>query len=110
MPSTGQFLSGFGLVPGGRIDGYVIISSTGTEESISRYRKYRYEFTVELASIGYSNVDNLLSAMSQITSQIRSIFATRNYYNCSIEPVKRNNLMVDSVGHVTMKLIGYGTR
>lgn len=110
MPSVEQFLTAFGLVRGSSIDGYTIISATGTEESISRYREYRYNFTLELASVGYSNIENLLAAFKNITSRVLSVMAVRNYYNCSIEPVTKDNLTVDSVGHVTVRLIGHGIR
>lgn len=110
MPSTEQLLVAFGLNRGARVDGYYITGVFGDEISVRRYHEYKYNIKIEFAAVGYSTPEALIPALWAMISQPRDVFATRNYYNCSFDPISQANVTMEAAGNLSVTLTAHGYR
>ena len=103
MPHPDQFLEGFNIRRGQNVGPYVITDFGINEITVTRYHHYEYDVWVEFSTSNkndmFSNVD-FLSNLSD-----RDIFATRNYYHCSLRKVSEGNTISTPNGN--KKVISY---
>lgn len=110
MPDAADFLAGFGLIKGARIDGYVLESAHSTHITISRYQEYRYDITLVFQNLGHGTYDELYNTLIPFISGERIIYGIRNPYRCVINPPQYGDISQDSEGHMTFQLTGHSYR
>ena len=108
MPAAAEFLAGFGLVYGLKIDDYILTTATSTHESIKRYQEYAYSITLIFS--GRGNYDNLFRGVENIISQQHIIYGIKNPYLCVIDPPQHGDIIEDVDGRIIFHLTGHGYR
>src|SRR5665647_2353999 len=104
MPDTAQFLDGFNLIPGHNFSGYNLQSATSTHEQITRYKEYQYHITLVFSNLGNGQYNNLYNTLMGQISQTHSIKAIRNFYFCSIDAPKTQDIINDKNQTITCLL------
>jgi hypothetical protein len=110
MPGPQEFLNGFGFINGSKFDGYTLVHSQSTHQSISRYQEYGYEITLEFHNDGYGTYDNLFQSVHAKIIQEHIIYGVRNPYRCIIDDIKYGDIMRDPDNIVIFKLHGHSYR
>lgn len=110
MPHAAEFLSGFGLTQGRQVDGYTLVSAHSTHETVTRYREYRYNITLQFKNNGNGNSQQLSSTLSGIISQEHIIYGVRNPYRCTIDPPAHGDIIEEGDKSITVHLLGHSYR
>lgn len=110
MPGSAEFLSGFNLIKGSKIHGYILKTVMSTHETIKRYNEYQYDITLTFENLGNGSYHNLFDYVIELISQHHVIYAIRNPYICTIDIPKLGDILEDNVGTIIFKLTGHSHR
>ncbi len=108
MPVPSDFLHGFGFSQDLTVGGYTLTSANATHETVKQYQVYQYHITLIFTPSGKSDYEKLVTTVKHLAAQKHTIKATRNYYDCTIDPV--TNVNKGANGIVTFHLVGHATR
>ena len=108
MPVPSDFLHGFGFRQDLTVGGYTLTSANATHETVSRYQVYQYHITLVFTPSGKVDYDQLVKTVKHLAAQKHTIKATRNYYDCYIDPV--SDIQKGANGSVTFHLVGHANR
>lgn len=108
MPVPSDFLYGFGFRQGMTVGGYTLHTATATHETISRYQIYQYNIMLVFVPNGTPDYDKLVATVKHLAAQKHTIKATRNYYDCTVDPP--HNIVKGPGGTVTFHLVGHANR
>lgn len=107
MPHFDKFIHGFGLTYGLTLGDYRLTSVEGSEQSVKRYREYKYPITLTFTKITSKpgNTLNLLTDLRAQISKSRVIYTSYgNPYQCTIEnphieSLSGNKVVITMLGH-----------
>lgn len=108
MPDPDVFLEAFGLSEGTEIAGYRIIHVDAIHHSVVRWKEYSYHFVLTFEAEGRgARQSTLESELRRIARQKLRVKATRNYYECTLDP----NLEIENTVHgLEVTMTGHADR
>ena len=110
MPDAEQFLRGFGLIEGKTISGYTLTSAKSTHTPIKHYQEYRYSIKLQFNPGSSANYNSFYNKLRYLTNKKHTLLGIRNYYDSTIDSLKKEDIEKTNTGVLNVKLTGHAHR